>query len=138
MNDSPSLKNSSLTLVKMSKSVKHITARTDLINDIVILMKSLSSLHELKETNLFEVIKRVCELIENGDYNSQDPNLKLNKKDIAIDSLLALFPDLNNDKDKKYISQSIDTFCNSKMVKKLSTSRFIKKTVWPFLKRKFL
>jgi hypothetical protein len=137
MND-PNLKNSNLNLVKMSKSVKCITAKQDLVNDIIIVMRNMSSLNELKESNLFELVKSVCVLIENGDYKTKNPSLKLNKKDIAIQALVTLFPDLNNDKEKKYLSQSIDIFCESKIIKKITTSRYLKKVVVPFFKKKFL
>jgi basic membrane lipoprotein Med (substrate-binding protein (PBP1-ABC) superfamily) len=138
MNDPSKLKNSGLSAVKLSKSAKKITAHSDLLEDIVVVMKDMSSLKELKETQLFEVVKRVCELIENADYQTSKDELKLDKKAIAINAIVMLFPDLNNEKDKNYISQAIDTLCQSKIIKKNSVFRKVVKFVVPWLKKKLL
>jgi hypothetical protein len=134
----PELKNKNLHLVKLANSANKIVSHGDLKQDIITLCQSISNLQELKETKLSTIVKYVCELIENGKYKPKDEKLKLNKRDLAIDALTCLFPDLNNDLDKKRLSDLIDFVCESNLVKKVGSSQIIKKGVVNFIKKKLL
>ena len=134
----PELKNKNLNLVKLANSANKIVSHGDLKQDIITLCSSVSNLQELKETKLSTIVKYVCELIENGKYKAKDDKLKLDKKQIAIDALTTLFPDLNNDLDKKRLSDLIDFVCESDLVKKLPTSRILSKSIASFIKKKIL
>lgn len=136
----PELKNKNLNLVKLANSANKIVSHGDLKQDIITLLGSVSNLQELKETKLSTLVKYVCELIENGKYKAKDEKLKLDKKQIAIDVLTSpsLFPDLNNDLDKRRLSDLIDFVCESDLVKKLPTSRILSKSIGSFIKKKVL
>lgn len=132
------LKNSKLNLVKLPKSARKFVSEGDLKNDCVMLLRALSNLQELKDKKISRLIIYVCSLIENAKYETKDERLKLNKKQVAIDTLTSVFPDLNNDVDIKRLSELIDTICESKVIKKVATSKVISKGVVNFIKKKLL
>lgn len=132
------LKNPKLKLVKLPKSARKIVSEGDLKSDCVMLLREMSNLQELKNKKISKILIYLCDLIENAKYETKDERLKLDKKQVAIDSLICVFPDLNNDVDIKRVSEIIDTICEEKVVKKVATSKVISKGVVNFIKKKLL
>jgi hypothetical protein len=130
------LKNKKLNLVKLADSASKIVSNGDLKADIILLLNGLSNLQQLKSDKLSTIVKYVCELIENSDYKTKNDSLKLDKKQIAIDTLTSVFADLNNDSDKKRLSDLVDFVCESGLINKIPTSTICaKKTISWILKK---
>ena len=132
------LKNKKLSLVKLSDSALKVSSQVDLKQDIVYILNSISGLNELKSTKYSRLIKIVCELIENADYKPSSDNLKLNKKQIALESLFSIFPEMNNDRDKADISERIDFICEESLIKQIPKSTVIVNSVGKWALKKFL
>lgn len=121
----PKKKNSNLDYVKLKSSLR----RAELYN---LTMKELQEkMDELTSEDYDdpEIIKRVCELVENITSVKLKGKEKL---DCAIQLLTNKFPVLNNDKDITRITKQINNFVENGDIKKVSTLKKLGKSflVW--------
>lgn len=111
------LKNSSLSHVKLKGTALKTSEHQNLINDIIYILKTqIPNLNSLKYD--ISLIDNICNLIENNDCKTT-----VDKKEVAKEIIVALFNELNNEKDLELISRNIDSVVDlSKNVKKLAKS----------------
>ncbi len=131
------LKNKNLSLVKLGKSALKTVSHCSLQKDIITVLNETDGLDILKENHFFVLLKSVCELAENSDYKTSKDKLKLDKKQIVLDALLLVFPELNNDLHRKIISQFIDFVCSEKLIKKIPQTTIITNNVVDVVSRRF-
>ena len=125
------IKNSSLTLVKLKGTTKKISEHQTLCDDIIkILRTKIPDLNSLKRD--ISLIDNICLLIENYDGKTE-----IDKKQIATNVLISLFPELNNETDLDLISKNIDSVVDlSKNVVKMgNTSKFFLNAKKWFIKK---
>ena len=101
-----------------------------LINQIVDLVTKIPEFNKLRcET---ELVRTVCNLIENSNIpNKNADGLKINKKQLVLDSLQRIFN--YSDQEKQIVNDMIDFLISNKFVKKSSyyklAKNFIKKYI---------
>ena len=125
------VKNSSLSHVKLKGSTLKSSESQNLVNDVItILNNEIPDLNNLK--NDISLIDNICNLIENHDCKTE-----IDKKQVATQILIKLFPELNNEKDLGNISKNIDSVIDlSKNINKIGkTSKFFLNTKKWFVKK---
>lgn len=102
------LKNKGLKRAKLVGSLKKNGEKNTLVDEIVYqLMPSIK--HDIEGSkNALSFIENVCILVENHNCKT-----KIDKKDVAIKVITSIYPELNNERDLKKISNDIDDICES-------------------------
>ena len=118
--------NTNIELVKMKNSAKRHQSKQGLKDFLVKSIMAMGSGNELsRDTSL---LKWVCNSIEAG-YDYKNNKEKINKKELAIEVLTSVFPELNNDVDKQRISELINFLHDNGDIHKLSSKATIHKYV---------
>ena len=124
------LKNPSLVLIPLKGVMAVKTNQSNLVQDIITILKEIPNLNELKGS--ITLLDNICLLIENHDQKT-----KVDKKQTAINIMIQLFPELNNDKDMKKLSQDIDEIISiSKYVKKIPMFSKLSKQISAYVQKK--
>ena len=114
------LKNSSLTLVTLKGVMAVKTNQSNLIQDIITILRDIPNLNDLKGS--LTLLDNICLLVENHSQKT-----KIDKKQTTISIIIQLFPEFNNENSLKKFSQDIDEL--------VSISKYVKKI--PFMKKSF-
>jgi hypothetical protein len=81
------------------------------------------------------LLRLICNLLENSLDKKNIVDEKVNKKDLVIDIYLLFKPQANNAQDKIILNELIEDLHNTGQIKKVSTKRYLKKTLSSSLKK---
>ncbi len=103
-----------LSLVKPKNKLKSKIFKCDLCNEIV--RRVLEFENYLSLRNDPELLKFICDLVENGVKKTDDKN-KVDKKELVLEIYFKIFNISENE--KKHISDQIDFLCENKLITKV-------------------
>jgi len=105
-----------LSFVKPKNKLKIDKYNSELLNLICDKIKEIDNHPNLKWDN--ELLKFVCECIENGLHSDNENKQKTNKKQLCIDVYTKVFT--LNEAEKVILTNSIQFLCDNKLIIKFS------------------
>ena len=103
-----------LSFVKPKNKLKSKIFKCDLCNEIV--RRVLEFENHLSLRNDPELLKFVCDLVENGVKKTDDKN-KVDKKELMLEIYSKIFN--INENEKKHISDQIEFLCDNELITKV-------------------
>jgi len=109
--------------IQLKNSFQSFALENTLIKSIVDKIKSIPMYEQLKHD--IEITEHVCNLVENTVIKNKTSR-PIDKKQLVIKIMAQLF-NLNSESDRKIVDQHIDYLFNNKMIRKISfTSKLFK------------
>lgn len=122
-----------LKLVKLKRNLLGFHSHAQIVESIVNHITALGELSEVKKDP--EYILFVCRLVETCEFKGSK---KPDKKQIVLDIVTRLYPELRNDQDLKSMSTMIDFLHANHRIKGVSKLVKVTSCVADFFVRKFL
>jgi hypothetical protein len=106
-----------LKLVQLKRSLLGYYSHAQIVQNILDHISSLGNLNEIKKDP--EYVLYVCRLVESCDFKGKK---KPNKKQIVLDVICRLYPEMNNETDLKSLDTLIEFLHANKRI--IGVSRF--------------
>lgn len=120
------LKNKNLNFIVPKGNASKSSEIQTLSKEIIEVINSkYTNLDDVK--NMFSFLIFLCNCIENNSCKK-----KFDKKKLAIELVIKLFPSLNNETDLNKISNDIEDICENKLIKKITQTTKIYRQVKNF------
>lgn len=104
-----------LKLVPLKRSLLGFHSHAQIVENIVNHIQSLGNLDEIKKDP--EYVLYVCRLVESCDFKGKK---KPDKKQLVIDIISRLYPEMRNETDLKSLDTLIEFLHSNKRIKKIS------------------
>ena len=121
-----------LSFVKPKNKLKIDKYNSDLLNLICEKIKEIENHSTLKWDN--ELLKFVCECIENGLHSDNEMKKKTNKKQLCIDVYSKVYT--LSESEKLTLTNSIQFLCDNKLINKFSNLEKYSSIMLNYLKSK--
>ena len=122
-----------LKLVPLKRTLLGYHTHAQIVENIVSHITSLGDLGEIKKDP--EYVLYVCRLVESCDFQGKK---KPNKKELVLDVICRLYPELRNDTDLKALDIMIEFLHANKRIVGISKLQRVLSCVGDFIVRKFL
>ena len=120
-----------LSFVKPKNKLKSKIFKSDLCNEIV--KRILEFENHLSLKNDPELLKFICDLVENGVKKTDDKN-KVDKKELVLEIYSKIF--LINENEKKHIGEQIEFLCDNDLIVKVHSVKKNGKLFMNYIKSK--
>ena len=120
-----------LSFVKPKNKLKSKIFKSDLCNEIV--KRILEFENHLSLRNDPELLKFICDLVENGVKKTDEKN-KVDKKELVLEIYCKVFSLSENE--KKHIGEQIDFLCDNELITKVFTVKKNSKIFMNYIKSK--
>ena len=121
--------------VKKKNTLRTHDKKNSVVNAIVEDTKLIVNYNTLRAD--FELIERVCNLIEDMIKNNKNNSPKLSKKEMCIEVFRLLFPNLTPD-EVNVVEKHIEYLWNNDIIKPTPLFNKIRKSVFAWVKKKVL
>ncbi len=120
-----------LSFVKPKNKLKSKIFKSDLCNEIV--KRILEFENHLSLRNDPELLKFICDLVENGVKKTDEKN-KVDKKELVLEIYCKVF--CLNENEKKHISDQIEFLCDNELIVKVHSVKKNSKIFINYIKSK--